>query len=216
MSQDDWQPVLSFWFGREGFGREGFGRDELGDERDDVATGKAMAGLWWGKSTATDQLIRERFGVLLNELTAGNHKGWLSSAQGRLAAILVVDQFSRNIYRDDARAFRADHLALQWCLDGINCGDDLSLRPIERVFFYLPLEHAESTQMQQLSLLNYQGLLAAVPSAQKQAFSGYLDFAKQHAAVIEQFGRYPHRNTVLGRESTAEEIEYLRQPGSGF
>ena len=197
----EWQPVLDFWFG---------------DEPDDMKCGRDKAELWWGKNQEMDRAIEQQFGHLLNGLVSGGYREWLSSPQGRLAAIIVIDQFSRNIHRGDAKAFVSDRLALQWCLDGIDNGDDLQLRPIERVFFYLPLEHSECEKMQEASLFNYKALIAAVPESQKTLFENYLGYAKQHADIIERFGRYPHRNEILGRESTPEELEFLQQPGSGF
>ncbi|WP_461521453.1 DUF924 family protein, partial [Porticoccus sp.] len=130
--------------------------------------------------------------------------------------IIVLDQFSRNIYRYFPTAYSSDRLALNWSLSGIDAGLDKQLRPIQRVFFYLPLEHAEDLAIQQRSVSLFQQLLAQVPIGQKEIFAGFLDYAERHAAVIKQFGRFPHRNKILGRESTPEEIVYLEQPGSGF
>lgn len=135
---------------------------------------------------------------------------------GRLAWIIVADQFSRNIYRCDPRSFALDEQALAHALEGMAAGHDLALRPLQRVFFYLPLEHSESIELQQQSVMLYEGLLNEVGEKLAQPFTGFLDYARRHLDVIQRFGRFPHRNAILGRESTAAEIEYLQQPGSGF
>lgn len=196
-----WQAVLDYWFG---------------DEVDDAVCVQQHSSLWWGKSPAVDAEIRRKFETLLQVLVNGGNRYWLQFAESRLAAIIVLDQFSRNIYRYFPTAFSSDLLALNWSLSGIEAGLDKQLRPIERVFFYLPLEHAENLEVQQRSVSLFQQLLAQVPASQKDVFAGFLDYAERHAAVIKQFGRFPHRNKILARESTPEELAYLDQPGSGF
>ncbi|MEZ5529224.1 MAG: DUF924 family protein [Porticoccaceae bacterium] len=196
-----WQCVLDYWFG---------------SAMDDGVCAQQHSSLWWGKAPETDADIRQRFEVLLQVLVNGGNRYWLQFPESRLAAIIVLDQFSRNIYRDTPTSFAADRLALNWSLSGISAGLDMQLRPIQRVFFYLPLEHAEDPAVQQRSVSLFSQLLGLVPEGQRDLFSGFLDFAERHAAVIEQFGRFPHRNEILGRESTAAELEYLAQPGSGF
>ena len=131
----DIEQVLQFWFG----------------ERINSATPSAQANLWWRKQPEVDQQIREDFADGLRDLAEGKYRDWLHSARGRLAAIIVLDQFSRNMYRDRPEAFAQDKLALDWCLEGLEDNIDLQLEPIERVFFYLPLEHSEDLQMQDLS-----------------------------------------------------------------
>ncbi len=196
-----WQAVLDYWFG---------------DEVDDAVCAQQHYSLWWGKSPAVDSEIRRNFETLLQVLVNGGNRYWLQFPESRLAAIIVLDQFSRNIYRYFPTAYSSDRLALNWSLSGIDAGLDKQLRPIQRVFFYLPLEHAEDLAIQQRSVSLFQQLLAQVPTGQKEIFAGFLDYAERHAAVIKQFGRFPHRNKILGRESTPEEIVYLEQPGSGF
>ena len=196
-----WQGVLDYWFG---------------DAVDSAQVAERQAALWWGKSEDTDREIRERFETLLQVMVNGGNRFWLQFAESRLAAIVVLDQFSRNIYRDSPTAFSSDRLALNWSLSGIESGLDKQLRPIERVFFYLPLEHAEDAHIQARSVFLFKQLLSQVDDKQKEAFANFLDYAERHAAVIEQFGRFPHRNKILGRESTAAELAYLEQPGSGF
>ncbi|MCW5575972.1 MAG: DUF924 domain-containing protein, partial [Burkholderiales bacterium] len=114
------------------------------------------------------------------------------------------------------QAFAHDGLALRLSLDGIAAGADRELRAIERVFFYLPLEHAESAEMQERSVALFTALAAGVPEADRPVFSGFTDYAVRHRDIVRRFGRFPHRNRILGRESTAEEYEFLKQPGSSF
>lgn len=198
--QPAWQPILDYWFG----------------QADDGDCANQKASLWWGKSPDIDADIRERFEPLRQLLINGGNRYWLQFPESRLAAIITLDQFSRNIYRDTPTAFAADQLALNWCVSGIEAGLDKQLRPIERVFFYLPMEHAEDLGMQHRCLWQFQQLLEIVPDAHRETFVGFADYAKQHMDVIERFGRFPHRNTVLRRQSTPAELEYLAQPDSGF
>jgi uncharacterized protein (DUF924 family) len=142
--------------------------------------------------------------------------GWEQTSRGRLALIILVDQMSRNIFRDQMSAFTYDYLAQEWCLDGLDMGAAEELQPIERVFLYLPLEHSESRVDQARSVALFSELARRVPAAQRGSFDYYLDFAKQHQVIVERFGRFPHRNKVLGRASTQEEIEFLQGPGSAF
>lgn len=158
MGQKEWQVVLDYWFG---------------DIENTAIDWQQRGDLWWGKHREVDQEIRDRFAHFVNGLSEGGYRDWLGSARGRLAAIVVVDQFSRNLFRGEAKAFAADPQALQWCLDGIDCGDDLLLKPVERVFFYMPLEHSESPAMQQLSITNYRALVSAVPEEEKETFRGF-------------------------------------------
>lgn len=199
--QPTWQPILDYWFGQA---------------VDDVGCANQKASLWWGKSPDVDADIRERFESMLHLLVNGGNRYWLQFPESRLSAIIVLDQFSRNIYRDSSIAYSSDLLALNWCLSGIHEKLEKQLRPIEQVFFYLPLEHAEDLSLQHLCVERFQQLVEEVPSSQRETFEGFLDYAEQHAAVIEQFGRFPHRNIVLGRESTPDELTYLAQPDSGF
>lgn len=199
--QPAWQPVLHHWFG---------------DAKNDVNCANEKSALWWGKVAEVDVEIGQRFEPILQLLVNGGNRYWLQFAESRLAAIITLDQFSRNIYRDTPTAFAADQLALNWCLSGIEAGLDKQLRPVERVFFYMPMEHAEDLGVQHRCVWHFQQLMEVVPEGHQETFSGFLDFAESHAAVIEKFGRFPHRNAILGRESTPEELDYLAQPGSGF
>lgn len=195
------EAVLEFWFG---------------SNPDDAAIAKEKSALWWSKNPQVDDEIRGRFEGLVAKAAAGELSYWEATPTGRLALILLTDQFPRNIYRDSSRAFAYDVNALAWCLDGIEQHVDRKLRPIERVFFYLPLEHAESLEHQDKSVKHFGELVSIVDEPDKAVFKEYLDFAIRHRDIIARFGRYPHRNKILGRQFTAEEIAFLNEPGSSF
>lgn len=195
------EDVLGFWFGTA---------------VNDTATAQSQRRLWWSKDAVVDADIRERFGARVRAAASGQHDDWAATPRGRLALLVLLDQFPRNIYRDTAQAFAQDAQALQLALDGLTVGDDRKLRPIERVFCYLPLEHAESLNMQDRSVVLFNALAAEVAEADRGTFTGYVDYALRHRDIVARFGRFPHRNRILGRESTPEEIEFLKQPGSGF
>jgi uncharacterized protein (DUF924 family) len=195
------ESILDFWFGAN---------------PDDAVVAKEQAKLWWSKNHEIDDEMRRRFEDAVRSATTGKLNEWLSTARGRLALIILTDQFPRNIYRDTARAFSYDSKALTWCLDGVDGRIDRELRPIERAFFYLPLEHAESREHQAKSVECFTELVASVPMEQRSTFEEYLDFAMRHRDIIDRFGRFPHRNNILGRESTAEELAFLTEPESGF
>lgn len=197
-----WQPLIDFWFG---------------DEVYDVLRATRQAPLWWGKSSKTDALLASRFGELAEAAAKGSLAHWADLPSGRLALILLLDQLPRNIHRGTPAAFAQDPLARDLCLKGLSIGADKSLSPLERVFFYLPLEHAESREQQARSVALFEALAAEQAGTPAQAtFAGYADFARRHQVIIERFGRFPHRNDILGRTSTPEEAAFLQQPGSGF
>ena len=195
------QTILEYWFG---------------SNPDDAAVAAERSNLWWSKSEAVDAEIRERFESLVLKATAGELDHWASMPKSLLVLILLTDQYPRNIYRDSARAFAFDPKAFAWCVDGINAGLDLMLRPIERVFFYLPLEHSESLEHQYQSVSLFRNLCDIVNADQKPAFENFLDFAVRHRNIIGRFGRFPHRNKILGRQSTPEELTFLAEAGSSF
>ncbi|WP_421353946.1 DUF924 family protein [Aeromonas veronii] len=197
-----WQPLLALWFG---------------DEADDVLRATRQAPLWWGKSSETDALLASRFGELAEAAAKGSLAHWADTPSGRLALILLLDQLPRNIHRGTPAAFAQDPLARDLCLKGLSIGADKSLSPLERVYFYLPLEHAESREQQARSVALFEALAAEQAGTPAQAtFAGFADFARRHQVIIERFGRFPHRNDILGRTSTPEEAAFLQQPGSGF
>lgn len=161
---------------------------------------------WFAKDDAFDAAIRTRFAALHACAAQGELWRWRTDAPGRLAEIIVLDQFSRNLHRDSPVAFAQDAMALVLAQELVAQGLDMKLPVVHRAFAYLPYMHSESLAVQQESLRLYVAL----------AQPGNLAFARQHEAIIRRFGRYPHRNTALGRESSAEELAFLRQPGSSF
>jgi uncharacterized protein (DUF924 family) len=176
------QDVLHFWF------------DELSEKQH------------FAKDTVLDAAMRERFGATLEAAARCELFAWRDTAQGRLAEILVLDQFSRNIYRDTARAFAQDALALVLAQELVASGQDQQLTAAQRAFAYLPFMHSESllVHAQAVQLFGQPGL------------ENNLNFELRHQAIIARFGRYPHRNTVLGRSSSTEELTFLAEPGSSF
>lgn len=174
--------VLQFWF------------DEL-----DTAQ-------WWRKDSRLDQSIRARFGLLLEQAGRCELFGWRATPAGRLAEVIVLDQFSRNIHRDTAGAFANDPLALALAQEAVAAGADQALPATQRNFLYMPYMHSESAAIHQVAVQ----LFAATGLASQ------IDFENRHRAIIDRFGRYPHRNEILGRASSAEEIAFLQEPGSGF
>jgi uncharacterized protein (DUF924 family) len=161
---------------------------------------------WWVKDEALDQRIRERFTELHTRAARCELFDWRTTPRGRLAEIIVLDQFSRNMFRDSASAFSCDTLALALAQEAIAVKADTALTPVERSFLYMPFMHSESLKIHEV----------AVELFTANGIADNLDFELKHKAIIERFGRYPHRNGLLGRESSAEEIEFLKQPGSSF
>mgnify|MGYP001949856778 CR=1 FL=1 len=141
---------------------------------------------------------------------------WAQTDQGLLALLILTDQFRRNLYRGSGESFAMDDFARGLCRQALRRGAERRLRPIHRVMLYLPLEHSESLSDQDDSVRCFQRLATEVPTEQHEVFEGYLDYARSHREVIAEFGRFPHRNTALGRPSTPAERIYLEQPGAGF
>jgi uncharacterized protein (DUF924 family) len=196
-------------------------KDELlrlwfGDDDDDAAVAKAKTELWWGHRQETDELLQSRFGALASAAATDVLDHWTGSPRGRLALILLLDQLPRAIHRGTPAAFAQDAKARRVAEQGLESGAERLLRPIERVFVYLPFEHSEDIADQDRSVELFRDLVAEVPQQHRETFAGFLDYAVRHREVIRQFGRFPHRNHILGRESTAEEKAFLEQPGSSF
>ena len=191
------EAVLTFWFG-----------NAAGEQPSPEHQKR-----WWTKSDAFDQEIRAQFGDLHAALMAGEHAQWRDTARGCLARIIVLDQFSRNMFRDDARAFASDPLALATTDHLLAQSLITSLGDHEQLFALMPLMHAESRERQADSVREFEALAARTPG---DAFAGNVDFAYRHKRIVDRFGRYPHRNAALGRASTPEEIEFLKEPGSSF
>ena len=194
--KDDARAVLDFWFGAPGSATDGKPRDE-----------------WFRKCDAFDRAIEHRFAPLIESALDGGLRGWDGQADTALARILLLDQFTRNIYRGTPRAFAGDPLALQIAEALVAAGRDKNLTPWQRWFAYLPFEHSESLLDQERSVALYAALRREM---QHEAFDSALDYAERHRAIILRFGRFPHRNAILGRTSTAEEVDFLTQPGSSF
>lgn len=171
---------------------------------------------WFVADAAFDAQIRERFSSTADAAADGRLDCWAVNPPGWLALLILLDQFPRNLHRGDACAWAQDASAQRVALSGIARGDDRQLPPLQRVFAYLPLEHAEDRALQRQSVALFEALCAEVPPPQRKRFEEFLDYARRHHDVIARFGRFPHRNAVLGRTSTAEEMAYLAQPGSGF
>ena len=191
----DAQEVLDFWF----------------LPPSDAGHGKQRAE-WFRKDDAFDAAIRERFGAAIQHAIAGGLREWDEQGpRGVLARILVLDQFTRNAHRGAPDSFAGDPLALNAARQLVESGAHMELSPLERVFVYMPFEHAEDARMQERAVELFTELAAS-----HEGFNEQLDYAHRHRGVIARFGRFPHRNPILGRASTSEEQEYLDKPGSGF
>ena len=193
--------VLEYWFG------------PLQGEFEYPADRKA---LWWGGDDTVDRQIRERFGTLVERALAGGLVEWTEAARGRLAFIILLDQFQRSLGRGTPRAFAGDPRALATCLEGIDRGHDLELRPIERSFFYMPLVHAEDRRMAHRCLEVFDALSGEIARSGVEGHPDFLTHAKMHADVVLRFGRFPHRNDVLSRAATPEEQRFLAEGGARF
>lgn len=185
--------VLDFWFGAAESAQRGRHRD-----------------VWFRKDAAFDAQIRDRFLALHETAASGALDAWEQQPESALALTVVLDQFPRNMFRGTPRAFAADALALQVARRAVERGFDQRLLPVERCFLYLPFEHSENIADQQRSVELFESLSGDADSR------GNIDYAHRHQAVIARFGRFPHRNAILGRESTPEELVFLQQPGSSF
>ena len=161
---------------------------------------------WFDKDKNFDQLVYDRFFQTYELVSAGKTSSWRTSPEGRLAEIIVLDQFSRNMFRDTPQAFAADSLALKLAEEAVASGDDQKLSLQKRTFVYMPYMHSENLKVHE----------KAVHLFSQKGLEKNLDFELRHKKIIERFGRFPHRNEVLGRTSSAEEIEFLKQKGSAF
>lgn len=171
---------------------------------------------WFKSDPAFDAQIREQFGDHVDAAAAGRLNHWLTTPSGWLALLIVLDQFPRNIYRNDPRAWRQDLLAQQLVVSGLEEGFDRQLPPIQRVFAYMPLQHAEDIGLQHRCVQLFEDLCDSAPVNERDRYTDFLGYARRHESVIARFGRFPHRNADLGRTTTPEEKAYLAEPGSGF
>ena len=199
--QAPWQDLLHWWFG------EGVTASEIAAERNR---------LWFGYRAEQDEAARTRFGDQVEQALAGGLADWAEAPRGWLALVLLLDQLPRMIHRGTPRAFAGDERAQQLVRDGMAHGGDVLLAPIERVFIYLVLEHAEVLAVQDLSVSQFSFLRDIALPAERAVFDDFLDYAVQHREVIARFGRFPHRNAVLGRISSDAERTFLAQRGSRF
>ena len=191
---DEARRVLDFWFGTP-----------------DSATFGTQRKIWFDKDEVFDALVAERFGPLIERALRGELDTWSDAAHSALARVLLLDQFTRNAFRGQPRSFAGDAQAVAEASAMVGRRFDESLPPFMRAFAYMPFEHAEGLATQDESVRLFARLVAEAPDC-----AHMLDYAHRHRAVIERFGRFPHRNAILGRASTAEEVAYLKKPGSGF
>ncbi len=165
--------------------------------------------IWFGEDPVFDHEIEKAFGTDVDSASDGKLNHWAHKPHGRLALILLLDQFRRNIYRGTVDAFAKDKAALKLCVEGAMEKSDQSLSPIERVFFYMPLQHSESIKVQVKAVKIYNRLTEAVSPTYTETFATIAQFAELHHDIVELFGRFPHRNKLLNRQNTPQEDEYL-------
>lgn len=199
MSETIPEDVIRFWLGEPG------------------APPLAKAPDWWKKDEAFDRQIRERFQPALERGVRGELAAWETTPRGRLALVLLYDQLSRNMFRGTAQSFAQDGLARAAATKAFDAGDDRVLSPIEVSFLLMPFMHGEDLALQRRCIEGFEKLRdAATDPKLRDNFASSADFGKKHEVIIERFGRFPHRNAILGRASTPEETEFLKQPGSSF
>lgn len=186
--------VLSFWFEDATLSPEALQRRNA---------------VWFRADPAFDDECAARFTTLLDDAARGRLGDWTATPRGRLALVILLDQMPRNIHRGSPAAFMHDAGAAGHCLAGIESGQDRALHPVERLFMYMPLQHAEDLDLQRRSVERFESLAAEADDAWRADFTGNARYAREHRDIIERFGRFPHRNRVLGRASTDEELRYL-------
>ncbi|AMB86537.1 hypothetical protein AWM79_14995 [Pseudomonas agarici] len=196
-----WQPLLDWWFG-------------FAQTPAEIVADKGR--LWFGKRDSQDLEARERFGAQVEQALTGGLAEWTQCPEGWLAVVILLDQLPRMIFRDTPRAFCGDARAQALVSQGLAADFDRRLPAIQRVFIYLVLEHCESLAAQDEAVSRFVALVEEQAAEQQAVFADNLDYAERHRRVIARFGRFPHRNAILGRESTVEEAAFLREPGSGF
>ena len=193
--------VLSFWF-------------EDATRSPDAL--QRRGAVWFRADPGFDRECATRFAAALEDAARGALKGWADSPRGRLALVILLDQIPRNIHRGSPAAFMHDAQAAAHCVAAIESGQDRSLHPVERVFLYMPLQHTEDLALQRLSIERFESLAAEVDDAWRDNFTENVRFAREHHDIVERFGRFPHRNRTLGRESTEEELRYLADGAPTF
>ncbi len=195
------EEILEYWFG---------------SHTDPSAVNESMSKLWWGKSPETDRDCEERFGATLAQASAGELDAWSAEPASCTALIIVLDQLTRMLHRDTARMYENDARALALTTRMIDSGQDARVPAIRRVFIYMPLMHAESVEAQDRGVDVYAKLAEAVPESAREPFTKFHGYMVLHRDIVARFGRFPHRNGILGRDSTPEELEFLQQPNSSF
>lgn len=195
------EAILAFWFREQELSAPQI------DRRMDI---------WFGADDVFDHEIEKEFADDVAAASDSKLDHWAADPRGRLALIILIDQFRRNIHRNTADAFSMDKLALKLCVQGAVEKSDQELTPIQRVFFYMPLQHAESRKVQAKSVELYDRLAKSVSATYRETFLTVAQFAELHKDIVDQFGRFPHRNALLGRENTPEEAEYLTDDSPDF
>ena len=190
--------ILSFWFG------------SVEDRENIIDIDKRINSLWFSRNKENSDKLKNKFMDLLEDAKRGEYSNWVSEPYGRLALIVLLDQFSRHIYYNDMRAYEGDKLALKYSLEGVDTKLDRKIKPIERVFFYMPLIHSEYVEYVEKGLNLLKKLRKYSPKYLIPEIDNSIEFAKHHIDLLENFGRYPHRNKILGRRNTKEETEYLK------
>jgi uncharacterized protein (DUF924 family) len=201
MEDDGVRHVLDFWFSAA----------ELDAPQIDSRMER-----WFGGGSQIDAQIRDEFGELVRRGLAGRLEAWADTAEGRLALIILLDQFCRNIYRGTSKAFVGDRRALKLCVEGSIRGDYKALSPIQRVFFFMPLQHSEALNVQEKSVRIFNALAEGVSDTLRETFLTFAHFAELHRDIVARFGRFPHRNRHLGRRNTTEEEQFLATEAPSF
>lgn len=192
---DRHEEILKFWFGHV---------------EETIVPSETRARIWFGDSPEVDGEIKQKFSQDLNQSIQGGNTTWEKDPRGQLALIIMLDQFSRHIFRDTPQAFAQDDYALSICIQGMSKDDDHHLSLIERVFYYFPLLHSEHVANQEKSIRAYQQLVELAFPETQVIYESFFKFATHHYNIVRRFGRFPQRNTLLGRESTPEEIQYVK------
>jgi uncharacterized protein (DUF924 family) len=200
MIDQPWSELINHWFA---------------DTLDDPSAIPGRMSWWFSADTERDRLIASLFGNLVTECAASRHHRWLDDPAGRLAMIIALDQLPRNLYRGTPRAFDNDSYTAALCLAATHTGQDKALKPVQRAFLYMPLQHFEDLQAQEAGVQLYEQL--AVDNPEWPVFADrFTAFARLHRDIVARFGRFPHRNVILNRESTPEEAEYLAGDAPSF
>jgi uncharacterized protein (DUF924 family) len=200
MIDQPWSELINHWFA---------------DTLDDPSAIPGRMSWWFSADTERDRLIASLFGNLVTECAASRHYRWLDDPAGRLAMIIALDQLPRNLYRGTPRAFDNDSYTAALCLAATHTGQDKALKPVQRAFLYMPLQHFEDLQAQEAGVQLYEQLAMDNPEWPVLADS-FTAFARLHRDIVARFGRFPHRNVILNRESTPEEAEYLAGDAPSF